>query len=123
MNVPIAAQVESVRREIAMRRRVYPRWVQQERMTQKKADDELAAMEAVLAVRRGMMPCRAPTSSDSRSTPQASACALSRNVADSVGNPFRRTSTRHMRPRFSTDAILVHSWCSAVWDYAAKSGK
>lgn len=49
MTVPIAAQMECVRRELAMRRRVYPRWVQQERMTQKKADDELAAMEAVLA--------------------------------------------------------------------------
>lgn len=54
MQVPIAAQVECVRREIAMRRRVYPRWVEQQRMTQKKADDEIAAMEAVLATLQGI---------------------------------------------------------------------
>ena len=54
MNIPIAAQIESVRREIAMRRRVYPRWIEHERMTQRKADDEIAAMEAVLATLQGI---------------------------------------------------------------------
>lgn len=36
-------------REIKMRRRVYPRWVADGRMTQAKADEEIAVMEAILA--------------------------------------------------------------------------
>jgi len=36
-------------REVAMRRRVYPRWVEQKRMTQALADRELAHMEAIEA--------------------------------------------------------------------------
>lgn len=47
--VPIEHQVACVRREISMRERVYPRWVADHRMTQRKADEELAAMRAVLA--------------------------------------------------------------------------
>jgi hypothetical protein len=46
--IPLREQVACVRREIAMRERVYPRWVAAERMTQEKADSELAAMRAVL---------------------------------------------------------------------------
>lgn len=34
-------------REIKMRRRVYPRWVQDGRMTQAKADDEIKTMESI----------------------------------------------------------------------------
>lgn len=32
-----------------MRERAYPRWVSELRMTQKKADQEIAAMRAILA--------------------------------------------------------------------------
>lgn len=46
--VPIQHQVECVRREISMRERAYPRWVADKRMTQKKADQELEMMRAVL---------------------------------------------------------------------------
>ncbi len=42
-------QLEAARRELAMRERVYPRWVQQEKMTQEKADHEIAAMRAIVA--------------------------------------------------------------------------
>ena len=42
-------QIKAVEREIVMRRRVYPRWVSGGRMSQAKADAEIAAMEAVLA--------------------------------------------------------------------------
>jgi hypothetical protein len=42
-------QIACVRREIAMRERSYPRWVEAGKMTQEKAEDELAAMRAVLA--------------------------------------------------------------------------
>lgn len=48
MRIDLETQLECVKREIAMRKRVYPRWIEQGRMTQKKADDEIAAMEAVL---------------------------------------------------------------------------
>lgn len=46
--IPYAEQIACVEREIAMRERVYPRWVADHKMTQKKADQELAAMRAVL---------------------------------------------------------------------------
>jgi hypothetical protein len=36
-----------IEREIKMRRRVYPRWVTDGRMTQAKADDEIKTMEAI----------------------------------------------------------------------------
>jgi hypothetical protein len=41
-------QIACVKREIAMRERVYPRWVAAGKMTKAKADHELAAMRAVL---------------------------------------------------------------------------
>lgn len=47
--ISLADQVACVRREIAMRKRVYPRWVEQSRMRQAQADAEILAMEAVLA--------------------------------------------------------------------------
>lgn len=46
--IPLAMQIRCVTREIAMRRRVYPRWVADKRMTQADADHEIATMEAVL---------------------------------------------------------------------------
>ena len=50
--VPVSDQVACVAREIKMRERVYPRWVAAEKMTQAKADAELAAMRAVLETLR-----------------------------------------------------------------------
>lgn len=43
-----AQKRDCIKREIAMRRRVYPRWVRGERMTQAKADEEIRVMEAIL---------------------------------------------------------------------------
>lgn len=48
MAIQVTEQIACVEREIAMRKRVYPRWVADERMTQAKADHEIRAMEAVL---------------------------------------------------------------------------
>jgi hypothetical protein len=48
MSVPIEAQIVAVQREIAMRKRVYPRWILNEKMTEQKAAHEIACMEAVL---------------------------------------------------------------------------
>lgn len=45
----LADQIAAVKREIALRERVYPRWVADRRLTQDKADREIAAMKAVLA--------------------------------------------------------------------------
>jgi hypothetical protein len=46
--IPLADQIACVRREIGMRERVYPKWVDAGRMKQDAADRELAAMRAVL---------------------------------------------------------------------------
>jgi hypothetical protein len=48
MNASIAEQIASVEREIRMRERVYPRWVEQRRMMEKTAEHEIACMRAVL---------------------------------------------------------------------------
>lgn len=45
---PLPAQITCVKREIAMRERAYPKWVEANRMTQAKADQELLLMQAVL---------------------------------------------------------------------------
>jgi hypothetical protein len=46
--ITIKDQVSCVERELALRQRVYPRWVSERRMPQEKADREIQAMEAVL---------------------------------------------------------------------------
>lgn len=40
-------KLDALEREIRIRRRVYPKWVLQNRMTQKKADEEIAVLEAI----------------------------------------------------------------------------
>jgi hypothetical protein len=51
MTAPITQQEkhEAALREAKMRRRVYPRWVEGNRMTQAKADREIAIMDAIAA--------------------------------------------------------------------------
>ena len=44
----LAEQIACVQREIHMREHVYPRWVLARKMSQNKADAELARMKAVL---------------------------------------------------------------------------
>lgn len=41
-------QIAEVKPEIAMRKRVYPRWVSDGKLTQAKMDRQIANMEAVL---------------------------------------------------------------------------
>lgn len=48
----LAEQIACVEAEIKMRRYVYPRRVADKKMSQAKADKEIAAMEAVLATLR-----------------------------------------------------------------------
>lgn len=47
--IDINRQIACVRREISMRRRVYPRWVSTGKMTQDEADRQISTMEAVQA--------------------------------------------------------------------------
>jgi hypothetical protein len=46
--IPLIEQIQCVEREIALRRRVYPRHVSGGRMTQDFADKQIERMEAVL---------------------------------------------------------------------------
>lgn len=46
----IGELVKCVSREINMRERVYPRWIMNGRLTQRKADQEIAMMKAVLQI-------------------------------------------------------------------------
>jgi hypothetical protein len=52
--VSLRDQVACVEREIALRERLYPRFVADGRLTPGKADSELAGMRAVLATLRGL---------------------------------------------------------------------
>lgn len=47
-SVPLTTQLAAARRELAMRRNVYPKWVAGGRMTEAKAGVEIAAMAAIV---------------------------------------------------------------------------
>ena len=47
-------QIAAAARELAMRERVYPRFVAAKRMTQDKADHEIAAMRAIVETLRAL---------------------------------------------------------------------
>lgn len=49
MTITLEQQIKSVRREIAMRERVYPAWVRGGKMKQENADYEIEAMKSVAA--------------------------------------------------------------------------
>lgn len=45
----IDQKITAISRELAMRRRVYPRQVEQGRMPERRAQEEIGVMEAILA--------------------------------------------------------------------------
>jgi hypothetical protein len=51
-SVPIGEQIKCVERELAMRKRAYPRFIERGSMTKEKADAEQLAMGAVLQTLR-----------------------------------------------------------------------
>jgi hypothetical protein len=51
----LEAEIKCVEREVKLRERVYPRWIQGGRMTQTLADREVDLMKAVLARLRGLL--------------------------------------------------------------------
>lgn len=48
MNYSLDDMIKCIEREIGMRMRVYPRWVEQHKMTQEKALTEINKMQAIL---------------------------------------------------------------------------
>jgi hypothetical protein len=54
-------QIAAVKRELGFRARVYPRFVSGGKMTQAKADFEIAAMKDVLATLEGLLKQERPT--------------------------------------------------------------
>ncbi len=52
--VPLADQIACARRELALRRSVYPKWVRAGRMKQEEADREIVRMEAIVATLSAM---------------------------------------------------------------------
>jgi hypothetical protein len=48
MSVPIQAQVRCAERELAKRHAVYPKFVQERKLSPAKADEEIAAMTAIV---------------------------------------------------------------------------
>lgn len=57
--VTLANQIASVERELAMRARVYPRWVKDGKLTQEAADEEVRRMTAVRDTLRAQLPVQA----------------------------------------------------------------
>ncbi len=47
--ISFAEKLACIEREIAMRRRVYPKWIASGKLKPEKADREIAVMEAVAA--------------------------------------------------------------------------
>lgn len=52
--IPLDEQLAAVEREIRLRERVYPRWIESGKMTQARADREIAAMQGVAMTLRSL---------------------------------------------------------------------
>lgn len=51
----LTEQMQIVRREIAYRRRSYPRWVADKKLSQKEADYQIEVMECVLSTLQALL--------------------------------------------------------------------
>jgi hypothetical protein len=47
--VPLSDQIKCAKRELALRKNVYPKWVQSGRLLREQADYEIASMQAIVA--------------------------------------------------------------------------
>jgi hypothetical protein len=56
----LSDQIACVEREVRLRERAYPRWVQRRRMTQANADREIRTMRAVLETLQALSARRRP---------------------------------------------------------------
>lgn len=62
MNYTLNEQYLEVQRELAMRKRLYPQWVERGTLTELKADRQIGCMEAVLETIRKARQAEAMTS-------------------------------------------------------------
>ncbi len=53
-NYSTAQQIKCVKREIEFRKKLYPRWIKNNNMTQEKADHEIGCMASVLETLEGL---------------------------------------------------------------------
>lgn len=60
--ITIDEQINEVKREIAMRQKVYPKWVESGSLPKPKADFQILAMEAVLVSLQDLAKKTAPQS-------------------------------------------------------------
>jgi hypothetical protein len=51
----LAEQIACVERELGLRKGLYPKWVQQEKLSQHKADREIACMSQVVRTLRALI--------------------------------------------------------------------
>lgn len=58
--VPLDRQIAAVRREVGMRKRVYPSFIQKGKMSAEEADRQIEAMEAVQRTLEGLKAQRVP---------------------------------------------------------------
>lgn len=54
MTVPIDVQITSAKRELRLRRNVYPKWIESRRMSEATANLEIASMEAIIETLEAM---------------------------------------------------------------------
>lgn len=59
-DITLNEQLECVKREVGMRAHLYPRWVVNGKMSQQKADRELALMRAVQATLEAQLALEQP---------------------------------------------------------------
>lgn len=84
MAVTFDEMIKCLRRELAMRQRVYPRWVQQAKMKQRDADRELAAMQAVHDTLTKMVEAIRHTASDGTYSETAIRKAVAFELAETI---------------------------------------
>jgi hypothetical protein len=60
VQISLGQQIAEVKRELAIRERVYQKWVSERRLKRHDADFMMAAMRAVLATLEGLRPADAP---------------------------------------------------------------
>lgn len=54
--ITIEDEIQELEREVALRKRVYPRWTADGRLTKVKADRQIAVMESAVERLKGMKP-------------------------------------------------------------------
>lgn len=52
--VPLPEQIAEIKREIGLRQRVYPRWIESGKLKRAAADHQMAAISSVLATLEGV---------------------------------------------------------------------